>query len=174
MACIWRIRYCKVVFWAVLCFFGSHSFPCWSLLLCTNIPNDNWYTATSLWSSSYCMYHYSKCLLVLQYIYYFYIICAYVTAYIRTFLMKLDIHSVLWMVLGPTEQHEVSTYIVDTHITEGHMYICTYVCINMWPDLRKPDIMTHFWKSMNELYKPKALFYSNINAILQIVFELQG
>ena len=40
MACIWKKCYCKVVFRAVFCFFGSHSFPCRSLLLGTNVPND--------------------------------------------------------------------------------------------------------------------------------------
>ena len=40
MACIWKKCYCKVVFRAVFCFFGSHSFPYWSLLLGTNVPND--------------------------------------------------------------------------------------------------------------------------------------
>ena len=47
----------------------------------------------------------------------------------------------------------------------------------LWPDLQKPDIMTHFGNPdfcMNEFHKPKALFCSNINAILQILFELQG
>ena len=35
-----NVIYCKVVFQAILCFFESHSFPCQSLLLGTNIPND--------------------------------------------------------------------------------------------------------------------------------------
>ena len=45
----------------------------------------------------------------------------------------------------------------------------------MWPSLPKPDIMTHFWKiifCISEFYIPKALFYSNTNAVLQILFEL--
>ena len=33
-------NYCKVVFQAVFCFFGSYSFPYRSLLLGTNVPND--------------------------------------------------------------------------------------------------------------------------------------
>ena len=32
--------YYKVVF----CFFGSHSFPCQSLLLGADVPNDNFYS----------------------------------------------------------------------------------------------------------------------------------
>ena len=46
----------------------------------------------------------------------------------------------------------------------------------MWPDLPKPDIMTHFGNPdfcISEFYIPKALFCSNINAVLQILFELQ-
>ena len=41
------------------------------------------------------------------------------------------------------------------------------------PDLQKPDIMTNFWKSdfcISEFYIPKALFYSNINVLLQTIF----
>ena len=41
----------------------------------------------------------------------------------------------------------------------------------------KPDIMMHFLNPdfcISEFYIPKALFYSNINVVLQIVFELQG
>ena len=41
MACILRKCYCKVVFQTVFCSFKSHSFPCQSLLLGTNVPNDN-------------------------------------------------------------------------------------------------------------------------------------
>ena len=39
----------------------------------------------------------------------------------------------------------------------------------LWPDLPKPDIMTHFgnWDfCISEFYIPKALFCSNINAVL--------
>ena len=38
--CIWRKCYCKVVFRAIFCLFGSHNFPCQSLLLGTNVPNN--------------------------------------------------------------------------------------------------------------------------------------
>ena len=41
MACILRKCYCKVVSQTVFCSFKSHSFPCQSLLLGTNVPNDN-------------------------------------------------------------------------------------------------------------------------------------
>ena len=36
--------------------------------------------------------------------------------------------------------------------------------------------MMHFWiwKSVSEFHVPKALIYSNINAVLQIVYKLQG
>ena len=36
----WWNCYCKIVFRAIFCFFGSHSLPCWFLQLDTNIPND--------------------------------------------------------------------------------------------------------------------------------------
>ena len=46
----------------------------------------------------------------------------------------------------------------------------------MWPGLQKPKIMIHFRNPdfcYSEFHIPKALFCSNINAVLQIVFELQ-
>ena len=48
----------------------------------------------------------------------------------------------------------------------------------MLPDLLKPDIITHIIGNpdfcISEFYIPKALFYSNANAVLQMLFELQG
>ena len=47
----------------------------------------------------------------------------------------------------------------------------------LWSDLQKPNITMHFGNPdfcITEFYIPKALFCSNTNAVLQILFELQG
>ena len=53
----------------------------------------------------------------------------------------------------------------------------TNLSLNMWPDLPKPDKWRIFGNPdfcISEFYIPKALFCSNTNAVLQILFELQG
>ena len=56
-------------------------------------------------------------------------------------------------------------------------YIVVKYLTHMGPDLQKFNIMTHFWKSrvcINKFHMPKVMFCSNINVVLQMVFELQG
>ena len=51
------------------------------------------------------------------------------------------------------------------------LHVCQIYYAYMWPNLPKPDIIMHFWRSrfLHQwvLYTvPKALFYSNISAVL--------
>ena len=68
--------------------------------------------------------------------------------------------------------------------TYTHIHIRTWfsqlnVGAKMWSNLQKRDVITHFADPdfciiEFHIYVPKALFYTTINAVLQIIFESQG
>ena len=59
------------------------------------------------------------------------------------------------------------------------MYVCMCVHVHalyliQFVKTRHNDGFFWIWKSVSEFHVPKALICSNINALLQIVYELQG
>ena len=57
-----------------------------------------------------------------------------------------------------------------------YKYMCVRVCVTRFTKTRHNDafLEIHIFASVSSIYLTKALFCSNTNTVLQILFELQG